>query len=142
MLLVLRAPEAARLLVIETGVLEGRAIALEAGGVRSERPLTQDLLHETIAKLGARVKEARIDEFRDDLFYARVVLTRVDNGRDVELDCRPSDAVALALRAGAPILVADEVLAEVGEDEQRDGRFAELYTGEDEEEPPEGHLIH
>jgi len=138
-LVILQAPQAHRLLVIETGLLEGQAIALEAEGVRSERPLTQDLLFETITRLGARVKEARIAEFRDETFFAKVVLTRLDGTADaVEIDARPSDAIALALRARAPILVNPDVLKETGIDEDRSGRFAPLYDDDDDDDDEDG----
>lgn len=141
-LLILQAPEAARLLVIETGLLEGQAIALEAGGVRADRPLTSDLLYETIQLLGARVKEVQIPDFRDEMFFARIVLSKPDGGRltDVEIDARPSDAIALALRARAPILVSNDIVEQMGIPEDRQGRFAELYP-EDGEEPGE-RMIH
>lgn len=126
-LLVLRAPEQERLLVIETGVLEGQAVALEAGGERADRPLTQDLLFETIRRLGAMVAEVQIPEFHDETFFAKIILTRPDGGTHVELDARPSHAIALALRARAPIYVSDQVLAETGVSEDREGRFAELF---------------
>jgi uncharacterized protein len=144
-LLVMHAAEMARLLVIETGLLEGQAIALEAQGVRADRPLTQDLLHEVILHLGARVREVRIEDFRDEAFYARVVLERLDGAtRPVEVDARPSDAIALALRAQAPIFVADQVMVEYGIPEEREGRLAELFDGEDgdDEEGGGGRLLH
>jgi bifunctional DNase/RNase len=134
-LVVLRAPEMARLLVIETGPLEGQAIALEAGGVRAERPLTQDLLFDVISRLGAKVKEVHIGDFRDETFFARVVLMdRPDGGETVELDARPSDAIALALRAGAPMYVNDRVMVEMGIPEDRNGRFAELFDDDEDGE--------
>ena len=129
-LLVLQAPEAERLLVIETGLLEGQAIALEAGGVRAERPLTPDLLHDTILRLGARVREVQIPEFHDETFFARIVLSRNDGGPPVELDARPSDAIALALRARAPIYVSDEIVDAMGLPAEPGGRFEELFDEE------------
>ena len=133
-LLVLRAPEKERLLVIETGILEGEAIVLEAEGVRSERPLTQDLLYDAIVGLGARVHEVQILDFHDEAFVAKIVLGKGDGLMRVELDARPSDAVALALRAHAPIYVNDRLLSEYGIPDDLEGRMAELY---DEEEPGE-----
>lgn len=131
-LLVLRAPSLERLLVIETGLLEGQAIALEAAGVRADRPLTQDLLMDVISRLGARVYEVRIEEFEDEAFRARLVLSRPDGGRTVEVDARPSDAIAVAMRAGAPILASDEIIATMGIPEERDGRFSRLFQDEEE----------
>lgn len=132
-LLVMHAAEMARLLVIETGLLEGQAIALEAQGVRADRPLTQDLLYDVIQHLGARVREVRIVDFHDEAFFARIVLERLDGTtKPVEVDARPSDAIALALRAQAPILVSDQVMVEHGIPEEREGRFAELFDGEEE----------
>jgi uncharacterized protein len=143
-LVVLRAPELARLLVIETGIPEGQAIALEAQGVRADRPLTQDLLHAVIVGLGARVAEVRIDEFHDEAFFAKVVLERALNGGSrVELDARPSDAIALAMRAQAPMYVNDELMARMSIPEEHQGRFAQLFAEADEdEEPPTGRIVH
>lgn len=139
-LLILRAPTLERLLVIETGLLEGQAIALEAAGVRADRPLTQDLLMDVITRLGARVQEVRIEKFEDEAFLARLVLSRREAGQSVEIDARPSDAIALAMRAGAPILAADEIMAEMGIPEERDGRFRALF--EDHEEEAAKRIVH
>lgn len=127
-LLVLRAPERHQLLVIETGILEGQAILFEAEGGQSERPLSHVLLLEMIQALGARVEEVQIGDLNDDTFFAKVVLVRaVDGARRMEFDARPSDAIALAIRAGAPIYASEAVMAEAGIPEERHGRFAELY---------------
>lgn len=143
-LVVLRSAEQHRLFVIETGLPEGQAIALEARGIRSGRPLTQDLLHEVIGALGARVEEARIEAFEEEAFLARLVLVRArDGGGRMELDARPSDAIALALRAGAPITVSEELMAEMGVPEEKTGRFAELFEdGEGDGEAPGERVIH
>ncbi|MFZ5826986.1 MAG: bifunctional nuclease family protein [Bacillota bacterium] len=138
-LLVLQAPELAQLLVIETGPLEGQAVALEAEGVRSERPLTHDLTHEMIQALGARVAEVQIGDLDEETFYAKVVLVRaVDGANRMEFDARPSDAIALALRAGAPIYASDAVMDEAGIPVERNGRFEALY----EDDPVENGTIH
>lgn len=142
--LVLRAPERERLLVIETGLLEGQAVALEKEGVRAERPLTHDLMYELLRALGGTVSEVRIQEFHDETYFARVILTKPDGGTALELDARPSDAIALALRAGAPIYVNDEILAERGVPEQREGRFEELFheAEDDDDDTPGGRIVH
>lgn len=132
-LVIMHAAEQERLLVIETGLLEGQAIALEAQGMRAERPLTQDLLHEVILRLGARVREIQIEDFADEAFMAKVVLHKLDGAAaPVEIDARPSDAIALALRADAPIYVSDRIMAEHSIPEEREGRFAALFDQTDE----------
>jgi bifunctional DNase/RNase len=141
-LLVLRAAEQERLLVIETGVFEGRAIAMEAEGVRAEPPLTHDLLHDAIIHLGARISEVQIGDLRDDTFFAKVILTKGDGAEPIALDSRSSDAIALALRASAPIYVAEAVMSQASIPEDREGRFAELYTEPEPDKPPEGHIVH
>lgn len=92
--------------------LEASAIALPLQGVVPPRPLTHDLLLEVIKKLGARVVMVLIRELKDEVFYSSLVLDV--NGEREEIDCRPSDAMALALRAEAPIYVADSVIMEAG----------------------------
>ncbi|HYF95443.1 MAG TPA: bifunctional nuclease family protein [Symbiobacteriaceae bacterium] len=147
-LLIMRSKETEKLLVIETGLLEGQAIALEAEGVRADRPLTQDLLHEIVLRLGARVREVQIEDFHDEAFFAKIVLHRLDGATvPLEFDARPSDAIALALRARAPIYVSDRIIAEHGIPEEREGRFAELFAGADDEDDAQdddedGHLVH
>ncbi|HYF77540.1 MAG TPA: bifunctional nuclease family protein [Symbiobacteriaceae bacterium] len=137
-IIVLRAEESARLLVMEIGMLEGRSIAMEAEGVRAPRPLTHDLMHQFIQGLGASVADVRIRDFREGTFFATVVLQRQD-GTSVEFDARPSDAIALALRAGAPIYAADEVMAvaAVDEDDMEDDEEPDEVDGPEEEEEDE-----
>lgn len=118
-LLVLRSAERQRLLVMEIGMLEGRAIALEAEGIRAPRPLTHDLLYSVIEALGAEVAEVLIHDFKDKTFFAHLVLIRAD-GEPVAIDARPSDAIALALKSGAPIYVDEAVLEMAGLEERED----------------------
>ena len=92
--------------------LEASAIALPLQGVVPPRPLTHDLLLEVIKKLGAKVVMVLIRELKDEVFYASLVLDV--GGEREEIDCRPSDAMALALRAEVPIYVADSVIMEAG----------------------------
>lgn len=96
-------------LPIWIGNYEAGAIASELEGHRWPRPMTHDLLRATIEALGARVDRIEVCGLRDGTFYARLVLQRGD-GEVVDLDCRPSDAVALAVRTDAPIRVAGPVL--------------------------------
>jgi len=95
-------------LPIWVGIFEANAIALQLENVSTPRPMTHDLLRNMIAELDARVTRVLINDLRDSTFFAHI---RVITGeRTLELDARPSDAIALALRADAPIYVAQSVL--------------------------------
>lgn len=141
-ILVLRAPDLARLLVMEVGMLEGRAIALEAEGVKAPRPLTHELTLQVIERLGAQVDQVRIREYNDKTFYADLVL----QGREGEaftLDTRPSDAIALALKAGAPIFASDQVMEAASVDEsEADVDEVEAEEDDEEEEGESGGVLH
>ncbi len=107
-IVVLKELDAARFLPIWIGPFEADAITIELQGVEVQRPLTHDLLKSVIHKLDAEVINVVITELRNDTFYAQINL-RV-NGRRVEVDSRPSDAIALAVRERVPIYVAEEVM--------------------------------
>ncbi len=107
-LVVLKDLESPRFLPIWIGPFEADAITIELQGVEVARPLTHDLLKSTIGKLGAEVERVAITELRNDTFFAEITLT-VD-GRRLEIDSRPSDAIALAVRARVPVFVSDEVM--------------------------------
>ena len=95
-------------LPIWVGIFEANAIALQLENVTTPRPMTHDLLKTMIAELDGRVTRVVINDLRDSTFFAQI---RVITGeRTLELDARPSDAIALALRADAPIYVAQSVL--------------------------------
>ena len=112
--LVLKADEAGKYLPIWIGPVEGDAIAVKLQGKELPRPMTHDLMDAMIGDLGAKVAEVVISELKEDTFMARIVLRR--NGATFERDCRPSDAVALAVRDGATIKVEEEVLDRAGID--------------------------
>lgn len=101
-----------RYLPIWIGPYEADAIALELQEVPTQRPFTHDLLMSVIGDLGARVTHILINDLRDDTFYARIVLDA--NGRHVEIDSRPSDAIALAVRVHCPIYVEEGVIERAG----------------------------
>ena len=107
-IVILREQEGARLLPIWIGVFEANAIALRLDGFAPARPMTHDLLNSAFTNLGASVDRIVICDLRDTTFYARIHLQLED--RAVEIDSRPSDAIALALRAEAPIFVLGSVL--------------------------------
>jgi hypothetical protein len=104
-----------RSLPIFCGPAEGTAISLAQQGVETERPMTHDLLRDVVATLGGQAREVRITELRDTTFYAELVVADT-SGEERIVSCRPSDGVALAVRAGIPILVA-EPLFELGDRE-------------------------
>lgn len=97
-------------LPIWVGVFEANAISLELEQVASPRPMTHDLLTTIIDQLGGRVSEIVIGEVRDSTYYATIVLEQ--GGRILQIDARPSDAIALALRTKAAILVEEELIEE------------------------------
>jgi bifunctional DNase/RNase len=101
-----------RYLFIWIATAEAYSIAMELQGTTSVRPLTHDLLKSVIAELGATIISVIISDLADDIFYARLVLDH--DGRHVEIDSRPSDAIALAVRAKVPIYVAESVLDRAG----------------------------
>ena len=95
-------------LPIWVGVYEANAIALEIEKVSTPRPMTHDLIKSVLTGLDALVHKIVVTELKDDTFYAVIWLER--NGKIVCIDARPSDALALALRADCPIYVDEEVL--------------------------------
>ena len=97
-----------RRLPIIIGAFEAQAIALEIEGIKPPRPLTHDLLKNIIDNMGAGIIEVVIDELRENTFYAKIILevSALTN----EIDARPSDAIALAVRAQAPIYVSETVM--------------------------------
>jgi bifunctional DNase/RNase len=97
-----------RRLPIIIGAFEAQAIALEIEGIKPPRPLTHDLLKQIVDNLGAVVVEVVIDELRENTFYAKIILEV--SGLTNEIDARPSDAIALAVRTQSPIFVSDTVM--------------------------------
>ncbi len=98
-----------RYLPIWIGPYEAEAITIElSADMPPARPLTHDLLKSVIRELGGRVVHVLINDLRQDVYYARVVVDV--SGKQIEIDSRPSDAVALAVRVKAPVFVADVVM--------------------------------
>ncbi|WP_137811665.1 bifunctional nuclease family protein [Gandjariella thermophila] len=107
--LLLRELHGARCLPLWIGSAEATAIALQQQGVRSPRPMTHDLLKDVILALGRTLEQVRITALHEGTFYAELIFDG-----DVRVSARPSDSVALALRAGVPIHAEESVLAEAG----------------------------
>src|SRR5690242_3209492 len=123
---ILKATKQERYLFIWIAQPEAYAIAVELQGATSPRPLTHDLLKNVISELGAKIVSIVVSDLVDDVYYARIVLDVA--GRHVEIDSRPSDAIALAVRAKSPIYVEDSIL-------ERNG-----VTLEQSDEPPQSQM--
>jgi bifunctional DNase/RNase len=109
--IVLKERDGDRKFPILIGINEALAIDRRIKGIRMQRPLTHDLMANIIEELGADLERIVISELRDHTFYARLVVRR--NGELVEIDSRPSDAIALGASGETPIFVDDEVLDKV-----------------------------
>lgn len=96
-----------RLLPIWIGITEGQAIAIRFSGIVLPRPLTHDLLLAAIKQLGWEVKKVVVCDIKENTFYARLHVS--DGKKSASLDSRPSDAIAIAVRAGCPIMVEEKV---------------------------------
>ena len=107
-IIILKDANSDSVLPIWVGVFEANAIALEIEKVSPPRPMTHDLLKNTILGLGATVERVVVTELRNDTFYAVIWASRA--GEPICIDARPSDAIALAMRTDAPIFVEEEVL--------------------------------
>ncbi len=109
---ILKELEGERYLPIWIGNYEAEAIAMELQGVEAARPLPYDIMKTIIGDLGGRVRRILVTGLRDDVFYATIVIEAA--GRQVEIDCRPSDALALAVRTKVPIFVDESVMDKAG----------------------------
>jgi uncharacterized protein len=125
-----------RRLPIIIGAFEAQAIALEIEGIKPPRPLTHDLLKNVIDNLGASIIEVIIDELKENTFFAKIIIevSALTN----EIDARPSDAIALAVRAQSPIYAAESVMeaaAFIPSEETEKERTRDKVS---EENPPKG----
>ena len=111
-IVLLKTSDENKFLPIWIGHPEAAAILMKLQGASPQRPMTHDLLTDLIAELDAEVTRITVTELRENTFYARITLER--NGSEIEVDSRPSDAIALAVRVEAKIYAADEVIEESG----------------------------
>jgi len=125
---VLKDENTGRYLPIWIGPFEADAITIGMQSVEMSRPLTHDLLKSLIDGVEASVSHILVNDLREDTFYAQIVIEL--NGRCIEVDSRPSDAIALAVRAKAPIYVAESVMERAGIVPSED---KESLTAEEEE---------
>lgn len=124
---ILREKESDRYLPIWIGPAEADAIAVRLQDVQVARPLTHDLLGNAIQQLGATVAYVVVNDLSNDTFFARIML-QVD-GRSVEIDSRPSDAIALAVRAQVPIFADESVLDKAGVKLDEEGQLDQVTGG-------------
>lgn len=108
-LIVLREKEGDRMLPIVIGLNEASAIKMKIGGFTPPRPLTHDLLHSTIKNLEANLEKIIIDQLEGNTFFAKLII-KTDSGETKVVDARPSDSIALAVRANVSIFVDESVL--------------------------------
>jgi bifunctional DNase/RNase len=138
----LREIQGDRHLPIWIGEFEAHAIAMELQGNASPRPLPYDLMRSMIAELNGSIERVVVNDLSQDVFYARVVVDIA--GRTIEIDSRPSDAIALAVRARCPILVDDLVMERAGVsmdgDLDSDDDASQTETGEAERTPEDDRL--
>lgn len=130
--LVLGEMQGNRRLPIIIGAFEAQAIALELEKIQPPRPMTHDLLRDLFEASGSEVVDVVIDDLREGTFFAKIRF--VHDGEEKQLDSRPSDAVALAVRVDAPIFVAPNVLEEAGIPTEEEGMSALARPAEQEEE--------
>jgi len=108
-LIVLKEKNGERVLPIVIGLAEASAIKLKISGFNPPRPLTHDLMHIALEELQASIEKVIIDKLEENTFHAKLVI-RSASGEEKIIDARPSDSIALAVRAHAPIFVEDEII--------------------------------
>lgn len=126
--LILYEVEGKRKLPIIIGGFEAQAIALKLENIKPPRPFTHDLFKTIADTFSLSVKEVFIDELHNETFYAKVICEM--HGETHEIDARPSDAIAIAVRFGAPIFVSEEIMNEAGirEEQQEEAEVADQGT--------------
>jgi bifunctional DNase/RNase len=138
---ILKEVEGERHLPIWIGPFEAEAIAMELQGVSASRPLPYDLIRAIVTEMGGEVRRVLVTELSQDVFYARIVIDRA--GVAVEIDSRPSDAIAVAVRAKIPILVDEGVMDRAGvrlDDTSDEGEEGEAAPEDAEQAIGEEHL--
>ena len=130
-IVLLREVDSERQLPIWIGPCEADAITIELQDVKVARPLTQDLLRNVISELGGTVSHVLIKELNESVFHARLFINIEGDREARENDCRPSDAIALAVRAKVPIFIAEEVMDVAGVEPEPDlQEEAQAQSGE------------
>jgi bifunctional DNase/RNase len=123
-IVLLKTAEGNKFLPIWIGHPEAAAILVKLQSQASPRPMTHDLLSDMLEQLEAHVVRITVTELRENTFYAQITLRQ--NGSEIEIDSRPSDAIALAVRTGAKIYAADDVIEESGVEFEGEGTDEEI----------------
>ena len=127
-IIILKDSEEKRALPIWVGIFEANAIALELEKIATPRPMTHDLIKNILDGLGATVQQIVVNDLKENTFFAVIEVNY--SGNMVNIDARPSDAIALALRVNAPIFVTDKVVSkaktmDIAEDKEETDRWKE-----------------
>lgn len=136
--LILTEAEGNQRLPIIIGSFEAQAIALELENIKPPRPMTHDLLKNFVLSFDTEVKQVYINDLAEGTFYAQIIYEK--ENQLIELDARPSDAIALAVRFNAPIYVNEEVLNEAGISTQPESQTLEQAVKQDETSPGQKEL--
>lgn len=111
--LLLKEIEGERKFPVIIGSIEANAIAMELEGVKPPRPMTHDLVAEIIKNLNVVVDNITITELKNNIFYSNIIVVDSISGETIEIDSRPSDAIAVAVRLGVPIYVSDDLFQNI-----------------------------
>jgi len=133
---ILAAKESNKVLPIWIGHNEAWAIAMEISGLGSKRPLTHDLFKSAVEAMGGQLDKIEITELKEQTFYARLYISV--NGKMIDIDARPSDSIALALKADSPIFVNEELFNSREEEEAEEGEEKATDTPKPPTMPPSG----
>jgi bifunctional DNase/RNase len=129
---ILKEIDGVRHLPIWIGAYEAEAIAMELQGIAPTRPLPYDLIRTMLAEVGATIDRVVISDLNEQVFYARIMI--IVGGRTIEIDSRPSDAIAIAVRTNSRILVEDAIMEQAGvslDDDESDASDLERAGSED-----------
>ncbi len=137
-IVMLKETDSERQLPIWIGPCEADAITIELQDVKIARPVTHDLLKNVVQEMGGKISHVLVRDLNEGVFHARLFIDV--NGEMLEIDCRPSDAIALAVRVKVPIFIADSVMEEAGILPEPDIQEQDADFGEDEAETPDAFL--
>ncbi|NOZ63380.1 MAG: bifunctional nuclease family protein [Caldiserica bacterium] len=125
-IIILKDQKNEKTLPIWIGIFEASAIAIKLEGVQTPRPLTHDLLRTIIESFNGKVSRIVINDLKDNVFYAKILIKL--GRKTMEIDSRPSDAIALALRTQSPIYINEEVITKLQKEEVEPSRSEDIKT--------------